>query len=57
MLRSLRAYVWSAVDIDSGGLLALEASCGGSRLNTLIFPMNILKLCIGKPIIVVGRRL
>ncbi|MEM1944578.1 MAG: hypothetical protein QXD61_08350 [Candidatus Caldarchaeum sp.] len=28
-------YVWSAVNVDSGGLLALEASYGRGYLNAL----------------------
>jgi transposase-like protein len=31
------AYIWSAVDIDSKELLALEASYGRSSLNALAF--------------------
>jgi putative transposase len=34
-MHGLRAYVWSAVDVDSKELLALEASYGRSSLNTL----------------------
>jgi transposase-like protein len=44
-------YVWSAVDIDSGELLALEASYGKSCLNALIF----LKKYLNKPKVIVDR--
>ena len=39
-------YIWSAVDVDSGELLALEESYNKSCLNILIFLKKILKLCI-----------
>ena len=45
-LHGLRAYVWSAVDVDSGELLALEASYGRSCLNAITFLKKALKLCI-----------
>jgi len=37
-------YVWSAVDVDSKKLLALEASYGRSSLNAL-------KMCTNKPLV------
>jgi transposase-like protein len=33
----MRLYIWSAVDVDSKELLALEASYGRSSLNALAF--------------------
>lgn len=48
-------YVWSAVDVDSGELLALEASYGRSCLNALNFLKKVLKMCLNKPKVIVGR--
>ncbi|MEM0482558.1 MAG: hypothetical protein QXM16_06715 [Nitrososphaerota archaeon] len=48
-------YIWSAVDVDSGGLLALEASYGRSCLNALLFIKKALRLCLNRPRIMVGR--
>ncbi|MEM1560367.1 MAG: DDE-type integrase/transposase/recombinase [Nitrososphaerota archaeon] len=42
-------YVWSAVDVDSRELLALEASYCRSCLNTIKFIKKVLKLCLNKP--------
>jgi transposase-like protein len=44
-------HVWSAVDVDSGELLALEASYGRSCLNAL----NFLKKCLNKPKVIVDK--
>jgi transposase-like protein len=41
-------YIWSAVDVDSKELLALEASYGRSSLNTL-------KMCTNKPLVLVDK--
>ncbi|MCR8501921.1 MAG: DDE-type integrase/transposase/recombinase [Crenarchaeota archaeon] len=48
-------YVWSALDVDSEELLALEASYYRSCLNTLKFIRKVLKLCLNKPKIIVDR--
>jgi putative transposase len=40
----MRLYIWSAVDVDSRELLALEASYGRSSLNAL-------KMCTNKPLV------
>ena len=45
-VKGVWVYVWSAVDVDSGELLALEESYSRSCLNILIFLKKILKLCI-----------
>jgi putative transposase len=45
------AYVWSAVDVDSRELLALEESYGRSSLNALAFLKKALRICTNKPII------
>ena len=36
-VKGVHVYVWSAVDVDSRKLLALEASYGRSCLNALAF--------------------
>ena len=54
-MKDVNVYVWSALDVDSGELLALEASYSRSSLNTLILLKKALKLCINKPMIVVDR--
>ena len=41
-------YIWSAVDVDSKELLALEASYGRSSLNAL-------KMCTNKPLVIVDK--
>jgi transposase-like protein len=48
-------YVWSAVDVDSKELLALEASYGRSSLNALSFLKKVLKMCTNKPLVLVDR--
>jgi transposase-like protein len=56
-LRVKKSYVcmWSAVDVDSRELLALEASYGRSRLNALAFLKKALKMCINKPLVIVDK--
>jgi transposase-like protein len=48
-------YVWSAVDVDSKELLALEASYGRSSLNALSFLKKALKMCTNKPLVLVDK--
>jgi transposase-like protein len=48
-------YVWSAVDVDSKELLALEASYGRSCLNALAFLKKALRMCTNKPLVIVNR--
>jgi len=52
LLRDL-GHMWCAVNVDSGELIALEASYERSCLNALIFLKKALKLCINRPMIVV----
>ncbi|MEM4384302.1 MAG: DDE-type integrase/transposase/recombinase [Candidatus Caldarchaeum sp.] len=42
-------YVWSAVDVGSGELSALDASYSRSCLNALLFIKKALRLCLNKP--------
>jgi putative transposase len=46
-------YVWSAVDVDSRELLALEASYGRSSLNALAFLKKALRMCTNEPLVLV----
>jgi len=48
-------YVWSAVDVDSKELLALEASYGRSSLNALAFLKKALRMCTNKPLVIVDK--
>jgi len=54
-VKGVWVYVWSAVDVDSGELLALEASYGRSCLNAITFLKKALKLCSNKPLVIVDR--
>jgi putative transposase len=47
--------VWSAVDVDSKELLALEASYDRSSLNALAFLKKALRMCTNKPLVIVDR--
>jgi putative transposase len=48
LMKGVHIYVWSAVDVDSKELLALEASYGRSSLNAL-------KMCTNKPLVLVDK--
>jgi transposase-like protein len=48
-------YVWSAVDVDSGEILAIYASRGRNMLIALKFLRMVLGRCINKPLIIVDR--
>jgi transposase-like protein len=54
-MHGLRAYVWSAVDVDSGEILAIYASRSRNMLIALKFLRIVLGRCINKPLIVVDR--
>ena len=54
-VKSVHVYVWSAVDVDSGELLAIDVSYGRSCLNAIIFLKKALKLCSNKPLVIVDR--
>jgi transposase-like protein len=54
-LHGLRVYVWSAVDVDSGEILAVYASWSRDMLITMKFIRNVLDRCINKPLIIVDR--
>jgi transposase-like protein len=54
-VKGVHVYVWSAVDVDSKELLALEASYGRSSLNALAFLRKALRMCINKPSVLVDK--
>jgi transposase-like protein len=54
-VKGVHVYVWSAVDVDSKELLALEASYGRSSLNALSFLKKALRMCTNKPLVLVDR--
>jgi transposase-like protein len=54
-IHGLRAYVWSAVDVDSGKILALYDSRNRNILIALKFLRTVLDRCLNKPLIIVDR--
>jgi len=54
-MHGLRAYVWSAVDVDSGEILAIYASRSRNMLIALKFLRMVLGRCINKPLIIIDR--
>ena len=54
-MHGLRAYVWSAVDVDSGEILAIYASWSRSMLIALKFLRMVMDRCINKPLVIVDR--
>jgi putative transposase len=54
-MHGLRAYVWSAVDVDSGEILAIYASRGRNILIALKFLRMVMDRCINKPLVIVDR--
>jgi putative transposase len=54
-MHGLRAYVWSAVDVDLGEILAVYASRGRNMLIAMKLLRMVLDRCINKPLIVVDR--
>jgi transposase-like protein len=54
-MHGLRAYVWSAVDVDSGEVLAVYASWSRNMLIAFKFMRIVLDRCINKSLIMVDR--
>jgi transposase-like protein len=54
-LHGLRVYVWSALDVDSGEILAIYASWSRSMIVALKFIRMVLDKCLYKPLIIVDR--
>jgi len=45
-VKGVWVYVWSAVDVDLGGLLAIDVSYGRSCLNAITLLKKALKLSV-----------
>jgi transposase-like protein len=54
-MHALRAYVWSAVDIDSGEIVAVYASQSRNLLIAMKFMRIVLDRCLNKPMIIIDR--
>jgi transposase-like protein len=54
-MHCLRAYAWSAVDVDSGEILAIYASRSRNMLIALKFLRIVLDRCLNKPLIIADR--
>jgi transposase-like protein len=54
-MHGLRAYVCSAVDVDSGEILAIYASRGRNMLIAMKFLRMVMDRCINKPLVIVDR--
>ena len=54
-MHGLRAYVWSAVDVYSGEILAIYASRGRNILIAMKFLRMVLGRYVNKPLIIVDR--
>jgi transposase-like protein len=54
-VKGVHVYVWSAVDVDSKELLALEASYGRISLNAPSFMKKALRMCTNRPLVIVDR--
>ena len=54
-LHGLRAYVWSALDVDSGEILAVYASWSRNIIVAMKFTRIVLDRCLNKPLIIVDK--
>ena len=54
-INGLICYLWAAIDVDTGEILALYASRGRGIPNAIKFLKMVLRSCDGKPIVVVDR--
>jgi transposase-like protein len=54
-IHGLNEYVWSAVDVDSGEILAIYASRGRNILIAMKFLRIVMDRCINKPLVIVDR--
>ncbi|WP_082230150.1 DDE-type integrase/transposase/recombinase [Halorubrum lipolyticum] len=48
-------YVWAAVDVETFELIQIEVSPGRSYLDALLFVKQVLKRCLGEPVVLVDR--
>jgi transposase-like protein len=54
-VKGVRVYVWSAVNVNSSELLALETSYGWGYLDALASLKKALRMCTNKHLVVVDR--
>jgi len=54
-LHGFRVYLWSAVDVDSGEILAVYASWSRNMIVAMKFIRIVLDRCLNKPLIIVDR--
>jgi len=54
-LHGLRAYIWSALDVDSGEILAIHALWSRNMIVAMKFTKIVLDRCLNKPLIIVDR--
>jgi transposase-like protein len=54
-VKGVHVCVWSAADVDSRELVALEASYGRSCLDALAFLKKVLRMRTNKPLVMVDR--
>ncbi|HEC77191.1 MAG TPA: IS6 family transposase [Thermoplasmatales archaeon] len=52
-LENKQVYVWNAIDVDNGNILAVHVSTTRTSLDALYFLKKILELCENKPLIIV----
>jgi len=54
-MHDFRAYIWSALDVDSGEILAIYTSWSRSMIVAMKFVRMVLDRCLNKPLIIVDR--
>jgi len=54
-IHGFRVYIWSALDVDSGEILAIYASWSRSMIIALKFIRMVLDRCLNKPLVIVDR--
>jgi len=54
-MHGFRVYIWSALDVDSGEVLAVYASWSRNILIAMKFVRMVLDRCLNKPLVIVDR--
>jgi len=54
-LHGFRAYIWSALDVDSGEILAVYASWSRNMIIAMKFTRIVLNRCLNKPLVIVDK--
>jgi len=54
-LHGFRAYIWSALEVDSGEILAIYVSWSRSMIVAMKFTRMALDRCLNKPLVIVDR--